>query len=41
MRLIFVAAACAAIAGLGFALTEEEPAPTFVTAPVVRGTILV
>lgn len=39
MRLIFVAAACAAIAGLGLALSKEEQAPTFLTAPVERGTI--
>jgi HlyD family secretion protein len=39
VRLIFVAAACAAIAGLGLALSKEEQAPTFLTAPVERGTI--
>jgi HlyD family secretion protein len=39
VRLIFVAAACVAIAGLGFALSKEEQAPTFLTAPVERGTI--
>jgi HlyD family secretion protein len=39
VRLIFVAAACAAIAGLGLALSREERAPTFLTAPVERGTI--